>query len=46
MVGSKDRKSLWFLSRRPEMPQEVIERYTQIASEEGFPIKELKKSEF
>lgn len=46
IVGSKDRKSLWFLSRRPEMPEEIIEQYTQIAKEEGFPVEELITSEF
>ena len=46
MVGSKDRKSLWFLSRTPGMPEEVIQEYTEIAKREGFPVKKLITSEF
>lgn len=46
MVGSKDRKSLWIMSRRPEMPAEVINEYVEFARQEGFPVKNLVTSEF
>lgn len=46
LVGSKDRKSLWVLSRTPDMPESKIEEYVAIASEEGFPVQKLVPSEY
>jgi apolipoprotein D and lipocalin family protein len=43
LVGSKDRKSLWILSRHTEMPEEVIKEYETIASEEGFEVSRLQR---
>jgi len=36
LVGTPDRKFLWLLSRRADMPTEVKERYLQQARTEGF----------
>lgn len=46
MVGSKDRKSLWIMSRNPDMPEEVLAEYTALAEEEGFDSKKFILSEF
>jgi apolipoprotein D and lipocalin family protein len=46
MVGSKDRKSLWIMSRRPDMPEEVLNEYKAFAQKEGFKISHLVQSEF
>ena len=46
MVGSKDRKSLWIMSRRPDMPEEVLNEYKAFAQKEGFKISRLVQSEF
>ncbi len=46
MVGSKDRKSLWLLSREKTMPEEVRKDYEAIAEAEGFPIEKLVDSKF
>jgi len=46
MVGSKDRMSLWIMSRRPEMPADVINEYVDFARKEGFPVRNLVTSEF
>lgn len=46
MVGSKDRRSLWIMSRRPDMPEEVLNEYKDFAKNEGFNISRLVESEF
>ena len=46
LVGSKDRKSLWILSRHPVMPEDVIKEYKSIASEEGFQVSRLQHYEY
>ncbi len=46
MVGSKDRRSLWIMSRRPDMPEEVLNEYKEFAEKEGFNISRLVESEF
>ncbi len=46
MIGSENRKSLWFLSRRPSMPEDVIAEYTAFAKEIGFAVDKLEASEF
>jgi lipocalin len=37
---------LWIMSRRPEMPSEVIDEYVEFARKEGFTVKDLITSEF
>lgn len=46
LVGSKDRKSLWLLSRTAELSEEVIGSYVSLAEELGFPVKKLVRSKF
>ena len=46
MVGTKDRKSLWIMSRRPEMPQEVLNEYSDLAQSLGFDTDKLVLSKF
>lgn len=44
MIGSKDRKSLWIMSRSPDMPEAILYDYVEIAKKEGFPVSKLVKS--
>lgn len=46
LVGSKDRKSLWVLSRSPEMDENTLTEYVEFARKEGFPVEKLVRSEF
>lgn len=46
MVGSSDRKSLWYLSRRPFMPEDVTLEYDALAKELGFNVERMVVSEF
>lgn len=46
LVGSKDRKSLWLLSRTKSIPEEVRKEYEDIAKAEGFPVEKLVDSKF
>jgi apolipoprotein D and lipocalin family protein len=46
LVGSKDRRSLWVLSRRPQMDEETLQEYVEFARKEGFPVDKLQRSEF
>jgi apolipoprotein D and lipocalin family protein len=46
MVGSRNRKSLWIMSRRPEMPDDVLKEYEEMAKKEGFKVEKLVLSEF
>ncbi len=46
MIGSKDRKSLWIMSRRPDMPIDSLEEYKNFAKRIGFDTKKLIDSEF
>lgn len=46
LVGSKDRKSLWILSRSPEIPEDVRREYESLAAAEGFPVENLIDSKF
>ncbi len=46
MIGSKNRKSLWIMSRRPDMPEDVLAEYTELAKKEGFDTKKFIISEF
>lgn len=46
LVGSKDRKSLWLMSRTTEMPEEEIREYLDVARAEGFAVEKLVDSKF
>jgi apolipoprotein D and lipocalin family protein len=46
LIGSKDLKSLWIMSRRPEMSQDILEEYKAFAKKEGFDISRLVDSKF
>ncbi len=46
IVGSKDRKSLWIMSRTPNMDEEVLKEYTAYAKSIGFNTDELVLSKF
>lgn len=45
-VGSRDRKSLWIMSRTPSMPKEIYEQYVRDAEEQNYPVKKLVESQF
>ena len=45
-VGSRDRKSLWIMSRTPNMPKEIYDEYVKDAASQEFPIDELVISRF
>ena len=44
MVGHPNRKSLWILSRTPEMDSGLLQRLTGLAVEKGFDSTKLKKT--
>jgi apolipoprotein D and lipocalin family protein len=46
MVGSKNRKSLWIMSRQPSMPPAIYQEYLKLAEELDFPVKNLVISRF
>jgi apolipoprotein D and lipocalin family protein len=47
LVGSRNRKSLWLMSRTPvEIPESVIKEYLDLAKNDGFDISKLVKSQF
>ena len=47
LVGSRNRKSLWLMSRSPvEIPAEVVKEYLDLASQDGFDVSKLVKSRF
>jgi apolipoprotein D and lipocalin family protein len=47
LVGSRDRKSLWLMSRSPvEMPESVVKEYLDLAKKDGFDTAKLVKSRF
>jgi apolipoprotein D and lipocalin family protein len=41
VVGSPGRKSLWILSRAPQMPRADLDKAKAIARAEGYPVNEL-----
>ena len=41
LVGNNNRKYLWFLSRTPEIPPELLEKMKAIAIEQGYDLAEL-----
>lgn len=46
LVGSRDRKSIWVLSRSPDMDEETLNEYVEFAKKEGFPVEKLERSKF
>jgi len=46
MVGSRNRKSLWIMSRTTSVPADVYEAYVKEAKELGFPVEHLVISKF
>lgn len=46
MVGSKDRKSLWIMSRENTMPANVLQEYVDFAAANGFDVTKLVDSKF
>lgn len=46
LVGSKNRKSLWIMSKSKEIPQQIYNEYVQIAKDLNFPTQNLIKSRF
>jgi apolipoprotein D and lipocalin family protein len=47
LVGSRNRKSLWLMSRSPvEIPAEVVKEYLELAEKDGFDVSKLVKSRF
>lgn len=45
IVGSKDRNSLWFLSRNTTIPNNQLEIMKDISQERGFSFEEMRKVE-
>ena len=46
MIGSKDRKSLWIMSRETTMPSAVLKQYVNFAAANGFDVSKLVNSKF
>lgn len=46
LVGSRNRRSLWIMSRTPSMPETVYNIYVQEALKLGFPVDELERSKY
>jgi apolipoprotein D and lipocalin family protein len=46
MVGSKDRKSLWIMSRENTMPKTILQEYVDFAAANGFDVSKLVDSKF
>lgn len=46
LVGSTDRKSLWILSRTPNIIPEVFKEYKSFAKGLGFPVEKMVDSKF
>ncbi len=44
MVGTSSRKSLWIMSRTPNMPKKLVNEYVALANKLGFNTKKLKYS--
>lgn len=45
LVGTPDRESLWFLSRTPQLSEDVYERYVAQAAKKDFPVEKLLKTD-
>jgi len=47
LIGSRDRKSLWLMSRSPvAIPESVVKEHLDLAKQEGFDTSKLVKSRF
>jgi apolipoprotein D and lipocalin family protein len=46
LIGSKDRKSLWIMSRQTEMPADVLAQYLKYAQELNFKVDKMVLSKF
>ena len=46
MVGSKNRKSLWIMSRSTEMPEEIFNQYLKLAKDLNFKVDKMVLSKF
>jgi apolipoprotein D and lipocalin family protein len=46
IVGSRDRKSLWIMSRTPSMPPDILQRYVSYSRSIGFDISKLVPSKW
>ena len=46
MVGSKNRKSLWIMSRTPSIPPAIYQEYLKFAEELQFPVDKMVISRF
>ena len=46
LVGSKDRKSLWIMSRTPAIDEAIYSEYVNTAKVNGFPVEKLVQSTF
>lgn len=46
MIGSKNRKSLWIMSRSTEMPEEVLNEYLKLAQDLNFKVEDMVLSKF
>jgi apolipoprotein D and lipocalin family protein len=46
LIGSKNRKSLWIMSRTTEMPADVFNEYLKFAQELNFKVDEMVLSKF
>lgn len=41
LIGNPNRKSLWLLARTPQLDENIIEQYLNIAKEAGFKLNDL-----
>lgn len=46
MIGSKNRKSLWIMSRSTEMPVEILNEYLKLAQDLNFKVEDMVLSKF
>ena len=46
MIGSKDRKTLWIMSRETTMPKNILQKYVDFAAANGFDVTKLVDSKF
>ena len=46
LVGSPDRESLWLLSRTPEVSEDRVDQYLDVAREKGYPVNDILMHEF
>ncbi len=46
MIGSKNRKSLWIMSRSTEMPEEILNEYLKLAQDLNFKVEDMVLSKF